>query len=324
MRKYSRVSYEIRCQIDALLQAKFNIPEIASKLGYHKTTIYRELKRNHTYAGTYTPISATRIAAERYRRCRKKYLMRGDLLNLVTAKLKEGWSPEQISGRLKRERIRAPSHTCIYNFIYGDRCRERRLLYRKDLASFLRRHGKRGAGRYVQRRRAKSNGIPIQNRPQIANDRRRIGDWERDTMHTLNGIQMLVCTDRKSRLTKIARVDVRTTAAINQLTLKLLLETNKKIYTITNDNGGDFKGKDRLPIKTYFCTPMKPQQRGTVENTIGLLRQYISTKTDIGGWDDSKIKEYEEKINLRPRKVLDYQTPYEVYFKNKVALASLI
>lgn len=321
MKKYSRVSYETRCQIDAFLQAKFSIPEIAKRLGYHKSTVYRELKRNLNYSGTYTPKSAHNLARERYRRCRKNYLMTGVVLDLVIEKLKLGWSPEQISGRLKKEKIKVPSHSSIYKFIYGNRCREKQKSYRRDLAIYLRKHGKRGAGRYVQRKAISKSGTSIRYRPQIAQQRKRIGDWERDTMHTAHGVQILVMNDRKSRLTKLCILKSRQNAEVDIRTRQLIEETNRKAFTITNDNGSDFKASRGLPYKVYFCDPYKPQQRGTVENTIGLLRQYIKRNTDVSELD---MKIFENILNNRPRKVLDYQTPYEVYFKKKVALASLI
>lgn len=321
MKKYSRVSYETRCQINAFLQAKFSIPEIAKRLGCHKSTIYRELKRNINYSGTYAPKSAHDLARRRYSRCRKNYLMQGVILDLIIEKLKIGWSPEQISGRLKKEKIKAPSHSSIYKYIYGDRCREKRRPYRRDLAIYLRKHGKRGAGRYVQRKHLSQSGTSIRYRPQIVKQRKRIGDWERDTMHTANGVQILVMNDRKSRLTKLSVLESRKNSEVDSRTRQLIEETNRKAFTITNDNGADFKGTKGLPYKVFFCDPYKPQQRGTVENTIGLLRQYIKRNTDVRELD---MRIFENILNNRPRKVLDYQTPHEVYFKKKVALASLI
>lgn len=133
-------------------------------------------------------------------------------------------------------------------------------------------------------------------------------------------INALVCTDRKSRLTKISRLSNRTNKEVDRVTQTLIAETGKRAFTITNDNGADFKGENHLKIPVYYCEPLKPQQRGTVENTIGLLRQYIGRKTDTFSVD---LETIEKKINMRPRKVLGYKTPYEVYFKKKVALANL-
>ena len=312
MKQYSRVSYEVRCQIDAFLQAKFSIPEIAKRLGYHKTTIYRELKRN-SQLGLYTPKRADVLSNKRYKNCRKKTVLTGAVLNLLEGKLIEGWSPEQISGRLRFEFKTGPSHTTIYKFINSAKGN-------KKLKPLLRTYNRRGAGRLRQRRSIYNLGPSIRQRPVVANERRRLGDWERDTMHTLNAVQILVCTDRKSRLTKIARLANRTNKEVDRITQKLIDETGKRAFTITNDNGADFKGENHLKIPVYYCEPLKPQQRGTVENTIGLLRQYIGRKTNAFSID---LETIEKRINMRPRKVLGYKTPYEVYFKKKVALAIL-
>jgi len=93
---------------------------------------------------------------------------------------------------------------------------------------------------------------------------------------------------------------------------------------VTNDNGGDFKGPNNMSLKTYFCDPLRPDQRGSVERVIKSIRQYISKKTNLADLKKSRIKEIEDLINFRPRKVLDYKTPYEVYYNKKVALAVLI
>lgn len=315
MKKYTRVSYDVRCQIDALLQVKLSIPEIAKHLGFNKSTIYRELRRNNS-RGPYSPTRAEEFARERYRRCRKAYSINHKVKDYIDQLLIQGWSPQQISGRLKKEKLIKISHQTIYSFVNKD----------KQTRAFLRRYNKRGAGRTLQRRRirAKVNGFHISERPRIVEQRRRIGDWERDTMHTLNGVQLLVCIDRKSRFIKIERVDKRTTMEIGYQTERLIKETGKRAYTVTNDNGGDFKGKSNIRLPIYFCRPMKPQERGSVENVIGLIREYIKRKTDVRDYTKDDFLHLENILNFRPRKVLDYRTPYEVYYNEKVALASLI
>ncbi len=303
MKQYSRVSYEVRCQIHAFLQVNISIPEIANRLGFHKSTIYREIKRNSQIE--YVPKRAHKLAKNRYKRCRRRYAITKKFIPLIRYGFNNDWSPEQISGRLRHDFKNGPCHSTIYRYA-------KEFGYQKK----LRRHKKVGAGRHLQRKRKKKSGLNINQRPEIANRRGRIGDWERDTMHTKDGIQLLVCTDRKSRFTKIAKVETRTRDKIDILTKKIIEETGKRIFTITNDNGGDFRGKKGIEERVYFCEPHKPQQRGTVENTIGLLRQYIKRKTDIS--DIDCFKALESKINFRPRRVLNYKTPYEVYYGKKL------
>ena len=288
---------------------------IADLLGFHKSTIYREIRRNQSLDVIYRAREAQTRSSRRYKRCRKRKVIQGKIKQTIFQCLTWGWSPEQISGRVRREYKKGPSHQTIYNYIYY-----------AGLRGYLRNNGKRGAGRYIQRRRIREirNGLHINKRPEIANTRRRIGDWERDTMHTYGGTQILVCQDRKSRLVKMRNVVTRTTMEVGKLTEKLIKETGKKAFTVTNDNGGDFKGKSKIKIPIYFCEPMKPQQRGSVENIIGVIREYISRKTDISKYRTKDFKMLEQKLNLRPRKVLDFKTPIEVYYDKNVALEILI
>lgn len=315
MKQYSRVSYAERCQIFAFLQANISIPEIAKRLGFHKTTIYRELKRNHTPRGrhgAYWPDTAeVKSMVRRKRQRRQSHFTKPVVKNLVT-KLQTGWSPEQMANRYKLEGVYFPSHTSIYRYIADH----------PELRVYLRKRRRTGIGRYTMRKATKKPWkIPLYKRPQVANERRRLGDWERDTMYCKNAKQLLVCVDRKSRLTKFAAVEERTCAEIGKLTVKLIKKTGRRYFTITNDNGNDFKANVDLGVPVYFTEPRKPHQRGTVENTIGLLRQYISTKTDLDDISGKQLQKLEDSLNLRPRKILGYKTPYEVYFNKKVALA---
>lgn len=315
MKQYSRVSYVERCQIFAFLQANISIPEIAKRLGFHKTTIYRELKRNHTPRGShgnYWHETAERMSMQRRQSQRRKSHFTKPIVKQLKLKLQAGWSPEQIANRSKLEGVYFPSHTSTYRYLADH----------PELKVYLRKRRKRGCGRYRQRKATdKPWKIPLHKRPKVANERRRFGDWERDTMYCKNAKQLLVCVDRKSRLTKFAAVEERTCAEIGKLTVKLIKQTGRRYFSITNDNGNDFKANVDLGVPVYFTEPRKPHQRGTVENTIGLLRQYISTKTDLNEITNKQLRKLEDSINLRPRKILGYKTPYEVYFNKKVALA---
>lgn len=312
MVKYSRVSYGVRCQIQAFLQTEISIPDMAKLLSLHKTTIYREIYRN-CYRNTYSAKQAQKKTRIRFKSCRRKKIINTALGNKIEGHLALGWSPEQIAGRFKQENIKSSicSQT-IYRYIDEH----------KPLRGFLRRYDKRGAGRYLQRRNLqRGSHLSIENRPAIANERRRSGDWERDLFYAGNKKQLLVCTDRKSRLTKVTKLERGTGVIVQKETIRLLKNAGGKVFTVTNDNGTEFKQNLPIGVPVYFCKPLKPHQRGTIENTIGLLRQYITRKTDIDTYTDKDIGEIENLINFRPRKCLDYKTPYEVYYNKKVALA---
>ena len=311
MVKYVRVSYSLRCQIEAFLKTEISISEIANLLSLHKTTIYREIYRNKV-GDKYSAVTAQVMANEEYKRCRRKKLIKADIGIKIQEKLVSGWSPEQIAGRFKKEKVSKISHQTVYRYIEEH----------KSLRIFLRRFNKRGGGRLAQRKGESVNSrLRIEDRPAVANDRKRLGDWERDLFYAGNRKQILVCTDRKSRLTKLAKLERATGINVQKETIRLLKIAGGKSFTVTNDNGSEFKQDLPLGIPVYFCKPLKPNQRGTVENTIGLLRQYISRTTDIEKYDLKTIEEIENLINFRPRKILDYKTPYEVYYKEKVALA---
>lgn len=310
MSTYQRMTLAVRCQIDCYLQQGFSIPKIAKLVGYHKSSIYRELNRN-IVLGKYLPSTAQSHSEKRYRQCRRSYKISPKIEGEIIAYLEWGWSPEQISGRLRKEKYINISHECIYQYLKNRR---------RDLLHLLRRPKKRGFSRYSKTRCKPKNGLPIAKRPQIVEQRRRIGDWERDLFYGASRKQMLACTERKSKYTKLSKLDNTLSNTVADRTEELILNLPRKAYTITSDNGSEFRGR-KLKIPNYFCEPMAPHQRGTVENTIGLIRQYIGLKTNIDEISDQKLLEIENRINFRPRKSLNYATPYEVFFKKRVALA---
>jgi IS30 family transposase len=305
------VTYEDRCQIDACLSVAMSRSQIARKLGFNKSTISRELKRNQ-YAGRYVPVKAQEKACDRYRMCRKPYVINGAIETQVRDLLSDKWSPEQISGRLTREGVVRISHQAIYDHVKRNR---------KALNPLLKRHGVRGAGRYIQRNAQANRYKRIEDRPKVVARRERRGDWERDGMYIGNREQLLVLTERKSRYVLIMKMGKGIAKEVTKLTNEMLKQVPIKNYTITNDNGSEFTDSPNQGIPVYHCTPGKPQQRGTIENTIGLLRAYLPRKTDPSTVTDELLRAIAEKINSRPRKCLDYRTPSEVLFKKTVALA---
>lgn len=312
MRSYRRVTYEDRCQIQAFLQVKQSSREIAGNLGFHRSTIYRELHRNRIKGRGYIAGRANKKAAVRIRNCRRPKAIQGELADFVVNRLMEGWSPEQICGRLNREKNSKLSVPTVYRFVHQ---------HWEAFKCCLRWFNRRGGGRLRMRRYKRSIGLSIRTRPEAANLRSRRGDWERDLFRVANQKQFLICTDRKSRYTKLAKSPVFTAKVISRLTWSLLKTTKAEIHTITNDNGTEFKDVHTLNVPIYFCDPRKPQQRGTVENTIGLVRHYIKRTDDFDRVSPSQLKDIEDRLNLRPRKCLDFKTPYEVFYGKNVALA---
>ena len=296
-----------------MLKRDFSISEIAKELSFHKSTIYREIKRNwsisHTgYIPGYFPQKAQKLTNKRKENQRRKPVITGELKVLVEKKIKLHWSPDQISGRLKKEGKGSVSHVTIYKFIRKN----------MPLQKYLKYSNRRGTSRLGNKRSLIKNTIPIADRPKSANNRTRFGHWERDGMYGANRKQILVCLERKSRFVRLGLMKRIDSNSVNILTKELL--KNEKVLSITNDNGSEFRKKiDDIPV--YHCDPMRPDQRWSVENVIGQLRSYIKRNTSLELINCRELKEIEDKINLRPRKMFDYQTPYEVYYKKKVALA---
>jgi len=187
------MTYEDRCHISALLQANFTISEISKRCGFHRSTVYREINRNK-YKNYYKAEPASLKAAKRYRRCRRKKIITAEVKELILAYASFGWSPEQVSGRLKKENKIQVSYQTIY-----------RRLYKKTAGwkVIRQRRRRQSGGRTSQQRSRRRNRLSIHQRPTIVEQRKRIGDWERDGMYGANRQQLLIFTDRKSKYTKI-------------------------------------------------------------------------------------------------------------------------
>lgn len=254
------------------------------------------------------PKLANDRAKKRFRSCRKKKIIQGSLEKIVQSALKEGWSPEQVAGRVRLEKRGKISHETVYRYTRDN------IEYKK----YLRWNNRRGYGRYKQKMERHEWMKSIKQRPKIVDERTRIGDWERDTMYAKDRKTILVLTERKTRFTLLSKLENHVAREVARTTNELLESVGKKVFTVTNDNGGEFRFKEKEAYDVYWCEPHKPQQRGTVENTIGTIRRYIKRNTDLKLVDIDKMTKI---LNLKPRKVLDYQTPYEVFYNKKVALA---
>lgn len=319
MRTYHQLTQAQRYQIYALRKTKHTLAKIADMIGVHKSSVSRELKRNQGQRG-YRPQQAHELAADR----RQKAVPRitGEVWDIVESLLRQEWSPEQISGRLKKEQDIRISHEWIYQHILVDKQAG------GDLYKHLRCHRKRRKRYGSYDRRGKlPNCRSIEERPACVNTRKRLGDWEVDTM--LGKQQkhaMLTLTERKSRFTLLGKVSRRTARAVRRQVCKLLLPVQDKVHTLTSDHGKEFADHeliaDTLQLKFYFAHPYAAWERGTNENTNGLLRQYFPKKSDFKTISNKKIEQITSKLNFRPRKTLRFKTPFEVFYNTTVALTS--
>lgn len=318
--EYRRVTYEDRLQLKAFLEAELSQEEIAIKLGFDASTISRELRRNKGRRG-YRPRQAQHLADERQRYRHTPRKMTPPMVEVVEARLKWKWSPEQISNRLRVEGRPTVSAETIYKHVYVD-CKNGGDLWRH--LRYSRRQRKRRFPR-EDRRGTIQDATPISERGKGANKRKKCGHWERDTMLGKNRKNVvLVLTDRKSRYNRFAKLSRRLAPAITKRTAKLL--AGLPLRSVTNDRGQEFADHRRLSkklgVKIFFCDPYSSYQRGTNENRIGILRQYIPKGSDISKLHGRTLQKIEFEINNRPMRCLDWRTPYEVLFKKNCATGS--
>ena len=321
MRTYKQLTSEQRYQISALKEIGYGPSKIAQELEVHKSTISRELSRNIGERG-YRPKQANEKALERRTNATARKRISAKTWEVVEEKLRQDWSPEQVSGWLeKRQEIRI-SHEWIYQYILTDK------QVGGDLYTHLRQHGKRRK-RYGQydRRGKLPQRVSIEERPQLVEQRQRLGDWEVDTLVGKGHRGALVSlVERKSRYTLLQPVTQRLANWVADATISLLQPFTDLVHTITGDNGKEFAEHVRiaetLKANFYFAHPYSAWERGTNENTNGLVRQYFPKKTDFSKVARSETKVAVDRLNHRPRKCLDFKSPFEVFFDPSVALHS--
>ena len=325
---YKHLSIVEREMILFHLAQGLSLCQIAKLLGRNKSTISRELARN---GGEYLPSKAQARYRRRRKKCRPHKLLENPELFALVKKLFLGcqWSPEQIANRLKLEGYPIqPSYKTIYRAIYSgmfDTPEQRRSEGNRGARRKLRHRGKpRRPKGYVSNRGKIPISHELSERPVEANERVRRGDWEADTIVGCNRKSgLLTLVDRKSRfllaalLSRLGSKEVKT-AMIESL-------CGEPIHSITPDRGREFQlhGKvtATLGVEFYFPPPHQPWQRGTNENTNGLLREYFPKGYDFSQLSDKDLQKVVDQLNHRPRKCLGYRTPAEVYFSTMLHLA---
>lgn len=330
-KNYTHLSQEQRYQIEALLKAQKNQKEIAKIIGKSESTISRELSRSIPMKGpgakSYEAKNAQRKARLRHRLKFKGLRFSDEMKQYARNKLQhERWSPELISVEGKKELGNFVSHECIYQWIWKNK-RSRRIENKQDkkLYQFLahgRRRGKRGNLR--EHRGIMSNRVSIEQRPKIVAKRKRIGDLEIDLMMGKNYKgALLVTLDRASLKTKIRLVRTREKREVKASILKCYKKSCDWLKTITFDNDKAFASHHEiahaLNVKAFFTRPYTSQDKGSVENRIGILRRFFPKKMDLLKVTPSRISEVEKLLNNRPVRKFNYKTPNQI-FSEKIAL----
>src|SRR5512138_1188117 len=293
----NQLTQEQRYQIYALKKTGHSRTEIAEVIGVHKSTVSRELRRNRGGRG-YRPQQAQQLALER--RSKVVFRISTQTWNIVEKLLRQEWSPEQIAGRLKKEQKICISHEWIYQHVLADQRAG------GDLYKHLRCQKKRRKRYGTYNRRGKLlNCRSIEERPAIVAHRKRLGDWEVDTVFGKDHKQALVTlTERKSRFNLLGKVSQHTAQAVQNQICRLLLPVQDKVHTLTSDHGKEFAYHERiaqlLQLKYYFAHPYAAWERGTNENTNGLLRQYFPKKCDLYQVSHKAMTHTMSRLNFRP------------------------
>jgi IS30 family transposase len=318
--KYHRLSTEERHEIAALRQ-QVGMVELAKHLGRHRSTLYREVKRNQSvHDGRYRASHAVEKASGRQQRSRRNQRYGPTEFAPVETLIRQRFSPEQIVGRCQLEGQPVMSHETIYQWIWRDkRCGG-------SLWSHLRGARKQRRKRYGQydSRGRLTGKRPIEQRPAEVASRERIGDWEMDTVHGRGKACVVTVVERKTGLVRIGPIRRATKELTLERTVKLLWPERQRVKTITADNGTEFHSYQELEsilgTAVYFATPHHAWERGTNENTNGLIRQYLPKGTNLSGLTQQQCDRIAEQLNNRPRLRLGFKTPNEVYYHPTVAL----
>ena len=314
MSLYTQLTQEQRYQIYAFLKAGFSQSAIACEINVHKSTICRELQRNRGLKG-YRPKQAHVKATNRRQGAAKYIKLAPKIIALVNSMIRQDFSPEQVSGSLKRNHGLMISHETIYRHLLADKANG------GALYKHLRRSNRKRKKRYGSRNiRGQMLGrVSIDIRPTIVDNKERIGDWEIDTVIGKNHKgALLTIVERKSKYTLIQKLSYKRSRLVADAAIDLLAPYQDKVYTITSDNGKEFADHQRisthLTAKIYFAHPYHSWERGLNENTNGLIRQYFPKNTDFKSITVESVQSVMDQLNNRPRKTLGYATPNEVFF----------
>jgi IS30 family transposase len=321
------------------------LSEIARRIGKNKSTVSRELKRNSSvvtmedrlywrkvqnmmsdeeldaYVKSLSPkklqdtqhwsvLSAqARYQHRQWVANQKRRRKRPETRKWVIEKIKQDWSPDQIAGRSKFEAPEPVSHEYVYQVVYRDK-KQGGSLFR-----LLKRFGRRKQ-RFARR---EYPGIPgrigIEQRPNIVQERKRLGDLEADLIvgHRSSGY-ILSVVDRKSKFTVLRKLKTKRKTGVRRQ-LDYAIKKLGQVHTLTLDNGREFADHAQLPVAVYFAHPYCSTERGTIENTNALVRHYLRKKTSFKHVSQRKLNKIQARLNNRPRKCLRYLTPKEVHFK---------
>jgi IS30 family transposase len=310
---FKHLSSEERHYIQTERKKGTSQAKIAEALGREQSTLSRELARNTGKRG-YRYQQAQRMAQKRHQEKPKRVKLTEEVKQKIDAYIREDWSPEQIAGRFKEDRVIELHHETIYQYIADDKKRGGTLYkhLRHQKKTYRKRYGS------AHNRTGIPNRVGIEERPESVNNREQVGDWEADTIIGKKHKGAIVTLDeRKSKLRLAVPLKNKKADAVQQAMIKVMQPLKAFVKTITYDNGKEFVGhtsvNKALQCQSYFATPYHSWERGQNENGNGLLRQYFPKSMELDKVSENDVIRAVNKLNNRPRKCLNYRTPYEVF-----------
>ena len=314
MKKYEQLSLSERCTLAELRAQGLGPSEIAATMKRHRSTIYREVERNRaSHDGGYRSVRAQEHAVARRNRSRRNGRFGPAELGRVEELLALQWSPEQVSGYLRRSGELRISHERIYQHVWQDRAAGGGLW--RHLRGARKQRRKRYGAKDSRGRLAGKRMIG--ERPAGVEKRERQGHWEIDTVHGRGKEGVVTLVERKSGYVLIGKLRERTVEQTNAATVGLMKRHPGKFWTLTGDNGAEMNGYAELEAasgaKFYFARPYHSWERGTSENTNGLIRQYLPKRQSMAELTQAECDVIADQLNNRPRNRHGYKTPYQCF-----------
>ena len=312
--KMAHMNAEQRYTIEVMLANGHSRAEISRTIGRDRSVVSREIKRNSDGRnGAYRAALAQEKYTKRQKEKPKKVVFNDGMKAVVEGKLALKWSPEQISGAMKKDGRAMVGHETIYKYVWDDKKKGGNLY--ENLRTNGKRYRKRG-GKKDKRGQIK-NRVAIKERPNIVEERERLGDFEIDLIVGKDHKgAILTINDRCTGTLDMSKPDGKGAEAVADATFLLLKNKKYPLHTITSDNGKEFamheKISKELDINFYFAQPYHSWERGSNENLNGLVRQYIPKKTDFSTVTDGDIEHIQEQLNNRPRKRFGYLSPNQM------------
>ncbi len=324
MKNYNHISNHQRIELATLHRNGYSVSNISKQLKLHRSTVYRELKRNSRPRGSYDAYYANEVSEIRKERFAKNRKFNTQMMGVINEKLEfQQWSPEQINGYCNKNNIPMVSHERIYQYIHEDKENGGKLFehLRTGKKKYKKRYGKHKNPRIIIK-----NKVSIDERPEIINNKERYGDWEIDTIIGKNHKGAIVTVvERKSSFILVRKLKGKNAEELAKQTIRLMVPYKELVHSITSDNGTEFANHEyiakKLNAEFYFAHPYSSWERGLSEYSNKLIRQYVPKKSNFNQYSIDYLINVNTKLNNRPRKILNFDSPTNVFIRELKSVA---